>query len=376
MCFWPARAKASGTKGGETMRVLWIVGKELKCVKEDPSFNMVTVLSPLLFLFAFWLMLSGGVTLPVQVYPDVPSSAFLETMERNTAPDGTPYMELQLADEAVPPTNAESNLIAVEQEPTVENGVIEGKIVHYLNDVNENMTKNFRNRLDGALKSYIEEQRSGNVAVAETTAYEQDIPWNTGFGVSVFVFGLALAGLLFGMLSMTSEGEKKTTKLLKLSPLPASTMVAGKVIANIIKCFVSGAVFLLVFFLISQILPVSALTFSLTLLLVYGVFVCLGMCIGIFIKSTLTAFLISMATALTLWVGGGGFGPLSYFGDVAGALGSVNPATYAIELIRWSYFGGATGLAGGFAFLVIAFAVALSLILALYTRWVKSEVAK
>jgi ABC-2 type transport system permease protein len=216
-------------------------------------------------------------------------------------------------------------------------------------------------------------RNGGNIIIAETTVYEQDIPWDTGFGVSVFVFGLVLSGLLFGMLSMTSEWENKTTKLLKLSPYPAGITATGKIIANIIKCFVSGLVFLIIFFLISKALPVHTLPFSLSLLLVYGIFVCVGMCIGIYIKSTLTAFLISIATALALWVGGGGFGPLSYFGDIANALGSINPATYAIEVVRWCYFNGNVNLAAGFTFLSLAFIAAFSLIIFIYTRWVRSE---
>jgi len=359
------------------MRLLRIIRKELKCIKEDISFNLVTVLSPLLFLLAFWLMLSGGITLPVQVYSDAQSSDFLKTMESYTAPDGTPYMELQSADEAVPPTNAESDLIVVEQEPSITDGVITGKIVHYINDVNENMTKNFRNRLDGALVSYIESARNGgNIRITETTMYEQDIPWNTGFGVSVFVFGLILSGLLFGMLSITSEWENKTTKLLKLSPYPAGISVVGKMLANIVKCFVSGLIFLIILFLISKALPIHILSFLTSLLLVYGTFICIGMCVGIYIKSTLTAFLISLVTALTLWVGGGGFGSLSNFGDIANVLGSINPATYAIEIVRWCYFNGTTNLATGFSFLSLAFIVAFALIILIYTRWVRSEEVK
>jgi ABC-2 type transport system permease protein len=312
--------------------------------------------------------------LPVQVYPDTQSSGFLKTMDSYQAPDGTPYMELQPAAEAVPPTNAESNLIVIEQEPSLENGEITGNIVHYINDVNENMTKNFRNRLDGALVSYIDSLRNGgNVIIAETTVYEHDIPWDTGFGVSVFVFGLVLSGLLFGMLSMTGEWENKTTKILKLSPYPAGITATGKVIASMIKCLVSGLIFLIIFFLIFKALPVHTLSFSFSLLLVYGIFVCVGMCVGIYVKSTLPAFLISIVTALTLWVGGGGFGPLSYFGDIANALGSINPATYAIEIVRWCYFNGTTNLATGFSFLSLAFIVAFALIILIYTRWVRSE---
>lgn len=144
-------------------------------------------------------------------------------------------------------------------------------------------------------------------------------------------------------------------------------------LANVIKCFVSGLIFLIIFFLLSKALPVHTFPFIASLLLVYSIFVCVGMCVGIYIKSTLTAFLISLVTALTLWVGGGGFGPLSYFGDIANVLGSVNPATYAIEVVRWCYFNGNTSLVSGFTFLSLAFIAAFSLIIVIYTRWVRSE---
>ena len=141
------------------MRIAAIAVKELKCVKEDLSFNLATLVSPLLFLLAFFLMLSSGILIPAQVWPGTDSSAFLRSMEDFRAPDGTAYLELRPAEENVPPTNAESNLIAVEQEPEADGGIITGRIIHYLNDVNENMTKNFRNRLSGAIVDYIEELR-------------------------------------------------------------------------------------------------------------------------------------------------------------------------------------------------------------------------
>lgn len=356
------------------MRILHIISKELKCIRENVSFNLVTILSPLLFLLAFWIMLSGGVTLPVQIYPDTQSSAFLTALEGYRAPDGTPYMELHFAKDAVPPTNAESDLIVMEEELSLSEGVLSGKIVHYINDVNENMTKNFRNRLDGALVNYADTVRNhGNVSVQETTMYEKDIPWNTSFGVSVLAFGLILAGILFGMLSMTGEWENKTTKLLKLSPYRPGIVISGKLAASLLKCLVSGAVYILIFFFISKALPIHAASFVLVLLLGCGMFVCIGMCVGIYIRSTLTAFLISLVTALTLWVGGGGFGSLSYFGDVANVLGNLNPATYALEIIRWSYFSGSADLRVGFSILSLGFVLAFSLITVVYTRWARSE---
>ena len=97
------------------------------------------------------------------------------------------------------------------------------------------------------------------------------------------------------------------------------------------------------------------------------------MCLGLVIHSALTAFLISLVSALVLWVGGGGFGPLSYFGAVANILGALNPATYAIELVRWCYFDGAGALAFQSAALVLAAAVSLAVVLAVYSRWTRGE---
>lgn len=359
------------------MRIITIISKELKCLKEDISFNLATLISPLLFLVAFSLMLSAGILLPVQTYPNTESSDFLAAMENYKAPDGTAYMELHPVEEKVPPTNAESDLIVVEQEPSIKDNVITGKITHYLNDVNENTTKNFRNRLDGAVVNYINTLRDGgNISVNETTVYEQDIPWDTGFGASVLVFGLILSGLIFGMLSITSEWGNHTTKLLKLSPCSPGITIIGKILANTIKCFVSGLIFLFIFFLISNALPVHIVTFIISMLLVYGIFICLGMCLGIFIKSSLTAFLISLVSALVLWVGGGGFGPLSYYGDVANALGKINPATYAIEMIRWCYFNGTTHLATGFIVLITTLILALAFVAVIYTGWTHREEVK
>ena len=93
------------------------------------------------------------------------------------------------------------------------------------------------------------------------------------------------------------------------------------------------------------------------------------------LTTPLTAFLFSLVSALVLWVGGGGFGPLSYYGDIANFLGKINPATYAIDIVRWCYFNGNTQLAGGFTILGIAFIVALFLIFTIFTRWTRREEA-
>ena len=356
------------------MRIVSVAAKELRCVRGDLPFHLAALISPLLFLLAFSLMLSSGILLPVQTYPGTGDSAFLRHLEEFRAPDGTAYLALSPAAEDAPPTGAESDLIVVRREPAAQGGVIGGEIVHYLNDVNENMTKNFRNRLSGALVSYVETLRAGgNVTVNEITMYGRDIPWATGFGVSVLVFGAMLSGLVFGMLSAAGEWGAGTAVLLKLAPAAPGTVLAGKLLAGLIKCCLAGAAFLGIFYLLSAALPVRALPFAAAALLTHGVFLCLGMCLGLWVRSSLTAFLLSLVSALVLWVGGGGFGPLSYHGGLANAVGRFDPATYAIELVRWCYFGGTARPAAGFAALALAFLLAAGLALAVYTGWARRE---
>ena len=143
------------------MRLRAIMMKELRAVREDPSFHLAALVSPLLFLLAFSLMLSSGIVLPLATYPDTGESAFLQGVADYRAPDGTPYLSLSPAAADVPRSDAENDLLVVRQEPQLENGVLSGELIHYVNDVNENMTKNYRNRVDGAVRQAIDALRDG-----------------------------------------------------------------------------------------------------------------------------------------------------------------------------------------------------------------------
>ena len=86
----------------------------------------------------------------------------------------------------------------------------------------------------------------------------------------------------------------------------------------------------------------------------------------------MTAFLVSLVASLCLWVAGGGFGDLSYFGQAAQVLGMVNPAAYALDAVRYAYFG---GVASPTPLIVLAAGATLTVaaVCALYARWTRSE---
>ena len=355
------------------MGTLRIIGKELASIKENIPFNLATVISPLLFLLAFAVMVSGGITIPVETQPVSSESVFLQATAEYRAPDGTPYLELEAAPAEGAPDGRSADRYIVEAEPTVSEENATGMVVHLVNDVNSNMTKNYANRLTGALVDYIGEGRNtGTVEVIEQTRYEADIPWDESFAVSTLVFGAMLAGLLFGQLSMTSEWENATAKLLVLSPRSAASVAAGKIAAAFLKAIVAGAVLVGVVALMYGRALASAPWLVAALCLMYVTFASLGLALGIAVRSTMTAFLVSLVTALCLWVAGGGFGDLSYFGETAQVAGAANPATYALDAVRYAYFG---GVADPMPLIVLAgvAAATLAAVCAVYARWTRSE---
>lgn len=351
-----------------------MIKKELKCSRENISFHMVSIISPLLFIFAFTLMLSGGITFPLQVHSNNEINTFEQFLESYSSPSGEKYFEIEKLDSNLNLEKVNNNILDINQDLKIENDKISGKMTLYINDANANMTKNYRNRVHGALLDYINENQSNKVTVNEVPRYKKDIPWDKAFGVSVFSFGLALSGLLFGMLSMTHEWEDKTNIFIKLSPRLKGTLLASKGISSMIKSFVSNTIFIFVYYLLFKSIPSNLGVLITTIILSSAIFIFIGMMIGHYIKSTITSFLISMIAALTLWIGGGGFGPLSYYGSLTNLLGKFNPVTYILELLRFTYFSGNISTIHHIAVLGIFSVVLFALLKTLFDSWCKKEV--
>ncbi|PIE81850.1 MAG: hypothetical protein CSA11_02980 [Chloroflexi bacterium] len=323
------------------MRFLIMLKKELKNTKQDLPFNVVTIISPLLFLFAFSTMLSAGITLPVGVY-DAGNTNFVEMIKEYKTPSGENYLNPEEVSSLEDIKHSRGDVFALQNDIEISEDEIRGTIFHYVNDVNANMLKNYNNRLDGLIVEIINENRvKGNVFVEEFTRYKKDIKWSIGFGVSIFVLGISLSGLLYGMLTMTNEWENKMNLINRLSPNYKFMSLFSKWFSAITKGFISGTIFIVVLSVFFKVLPKNnVFLFILVLFLSYGLFAFMGMFVGYFVKNTLTSFLSSMIISLIMWITGGGFGPLSYSGTLISWIAKINPATYILELVRYSYFDG------------------------------------
>ena len=356
------------------MQRLWLIlKKELICTKENIIFNLATIASPLFFLAVFTFMLSDGVSFPFNIVPADETTSFICSAAEFTAPNGINYMEFVKTDADIS-QEATHDALSVEEDLYYEDGVLHGKIVHYINDVNQNTLKNSRNRIDGALVNFINNTRtSGNIEIVEKTVYEEDIPWATGFGASILVFGIMLAGMFFGALSIICEYDNRTTTFLKLSPYPIGYVLFGKIAANLLKCIMSGSIYYTVYTLLFDHVARDTGTLILVCLLGYIAFIGIGMLIGIALKVSVTAMVASMGIAFALWILGGGFGPLTFFGKTANLLASFNPTTYMVNSVKWCLFGGTATV--HLPLLVIAAFTVVTIIVSsmVYTRWTAAQ---
>lgn len=350
-----------------------VIKKELLSVKANLPFNLVTVLSPILFFLMFALMLAQDISLPVVVHPGPDQSELSEHIAGFSTPGGTPYFTTVVSPEPLERTGY-ANKIEVEEEPGLAGGIITGRIVQYFEDVNSNMTKNFRNRLTGAVSSYLGGYLGGGaISVEEITQYPRDIPWSVSFGASTLAMGILLAGLLFGSLSFTQEWEQEVHKFLTLSPVKPWWVLGGKMVAGVLKGLLATLLFLGVLGLLTRAIPARWGLLTGTIVLAYGCMVSLGMLVGILSRSTLVSFLVSLVGTLALWIAGGGFGSMAVFGQWMYRLSLLNPATHTLDLVRYVYFGGSARIHAGVTALIISNLVVTSLLYVAYSRKVAGE---
>lgn len=355
------------------LRLLLIIKKELLCIRENKIFNLATVASPLFFLAAFTFMLSDGVSFPFNISSSDEQTAFIQSAKDFAAPNGINYMEFIPQDTDIS-METSHDAITITEDPSYKDQILSGSITHYINDVNQNTLKNSRNRIDGALVNFINRTRNtGNISVKEKTVYKEDVPWNAGFGTSIFVFGFMLASMFFGSLSIICEYDNQTTILLKLSPYSSSSIFIGKMISNLVKSLLSGVIYYFVYACIFHRLALYNEILFLLAVLVYIAFICIGMMIGIALKNAVTALVTCMGTAFALWILGGGFGPLSFFGKTANFLAKINPVTYMVDSVKWCYFKGLNLSVANWCILVGFTCMSLILCKILFFRWISAQ---
>lgn len=114
------------------MRIAYMIKKEIVCSKENISFHLVSVISPLLFVFAFTLMLSEGITFPLKVYSPNSGIDFQKQLENYKSPFGENYFEVNGINNEKEIRNANDNILEIARELKTERSKVSGKLFFLL----------------------------------------------------------------------------------------------------------------------------------------------------------------------------------------------------------------------------------------------------
>lgn len=238
------------------------------------------------------------------------------------------------------------------------------------------MTKNYRNRVTASVYAWSADRLNGsNIVVREYPVHADDISWSRALGVSVFGMGVLFTGLLFGLLSMTQEFQDGTMLWLRLAPRPPVLVVGAKLIACLLKSAIAGLILVGALWAFTGVLPARPLVLAGALTMGYLSAAAVGLLVGFISRNTMTSLLTALVSAVILWVGGGGLGPMFAFGSTAVTLSKFNPATHIIDLVRWSYFGGDAAVAATLGVLAAVCVVAIMTAVLGYARRIHREEA-
>ena len=312
-------------------RLLFIIKTEILTTRSSLPFHIIALLSPILFFLVFAGQLDNDISFPISF--NTTDTPFYESIDDYRSPAGTPYYEL----------DNDNKSISVSETERLEviNNRLSGSINQKIGSIDKNITKNYRNRLTGALSNYFyTEFPEKAIQISEASLYEKDPSWSSFFAASILIFGILLSGLLFGALSYAREWETNSIDLFKLSPVNPIYILSGKFLGALIKSVITVVLYIIFITLnLKTLIFISPEIVGITLL-VYSTAIIIGMLIGLVFKKTLVAFITALISSILLWALWGGFGTSTGMARFIQIIININPVSKYINLVMHSCFNG------------------------------------
>jgi ABC-2 type transport system permease protein len=312
-------------------RFLFNIKTEILTARSSLPFHIIALLSPILFFIVFAGQLGNDISFPVSFSST--RTPFYESIEDYKSPAGTPYYKID--------DNYRSISITETKPLEVVNNKLSGSITQRIESIDKNITKNYRNRLTGAVSNYfytVFPEKA--IKISETSLYEKDPSWSSFFAASILIFGILLSGLLFGALSYTREWETKSIYLFRLSPISPIYVLSGKFLGALIKSIITVALYIIFITLKLKTLIFISPEIIGIILLLYSTAIIIGMLIGLVFKKTLVAFITVLISSILLWALGGGFGTSAGLARAIQIITNINPVSKYMSLVLHSTFNG------------------------------------
>ncbi len=304
----------------DTLKAAFVLaGKDLVSWFRTPMHVLVsfapTLIIMVLFIFAF-----GGVgTMPVVVVMDAPedpaSIQFIDTI-RNIRTEHYPWFKIETTDrEQGQALFHAQKILALIEIPDIGHGLRmgnEAKVTIRINNLNDDITKNFRQRMQEACLVFNQAAQtdvSPNVCppvMAEfNTFLPQDLSALVFFGAGLVALAIIMGGINNACTLVAREFEEKTYKELVLSPGTLSIII-GKWTSALVQTFISAGLVWGLAMWLCHFIPQSSFWPLLFLVFIGALaFAGLGTLLGLYFKQVIPAAITGMLISIVGWWFGG-----------------------------------------------------------------------
>jgi ABC-2 type transport system permease protein len=210
-----------------------------------------------------------------------------------------------------------------------------------IDNVNIDLTHDVQRALPAAIVAFARGQRFPGATVRMV---EHDVmPQDPGYIPYLVVSALGLAAMviagILGAMATAREWERRTLKLLRLSPASPAIVLAGKLTVSAAVATVALGLALIVIVAVYGVVPIAPWTTVLALVACVVIFTSLGAWLGALLKRTLAAVPLLFGLAMPLYIDSGALEPTRFDGEAIWILAHLSPVYYAVGVLEWAFHG-------------------------------------
>ena len=312
-------------------RFLSLLAHEFRLARTTIPIHAVAILEPVvLYALLTAILVHPSLDVYVTTPTDEVGRSLVTAMQSIGSPIGQAYINPILTDKTEP--DGLRQVITVEEingTPTA---------VQKYNLIDSNLVKNYRNRLTAAaLELWNDNLGHKAVVVVQESSLPFDIPYTVYFGMAMLPLAAMLSASMIGAILIAQEFELQTIDEYRVAPTPTWMILSARMVRLVLSAAIAVGLLLAVIGLLNGYWPDSIGMVALILLPVAIIGGCLGMIIGLQTRTTLPAFILTLAASITFWIIGDSFKPAALFGGFYELASYLTPNSYAVNLL-FPYF--------------------------------------
>lgn len=314
-------------------RFLLLLLNEFKLTRTAIPIHAVAIIEPVI-MYALMTVILVHPTVNIHVAHSTSQSgkALVAAMLKVGSPIGLPYINPVLVDTAEP--------LNMRQVISIEEQNHRAIAVQRFNLIDNNLVKNYRNRLTAAAIILWNDALGGAaVTVIEHPTQPKDIPYNIYFGMAMLPLTAFLAAVLVGSVITAQEFELRTVLEYRLAITSPGLLLTARLTRLALTGLIASAALMLTISLINRYWLSGMGWICLVLLPISLIAGCLGIIAGLIFRRTLPAFVVSLVAAFFAWLLGDAFKPAASIGGWYEFFSRLTPNSYAVELLFPFFYG-------------------------------------